>query len=221
MERTINPEIKGQAYLLMARTYHKENNFDQATKFYKLARNNFKNNDELLFNPALYLGLGQMALHNEDMKNALSYFEKGLAKNPSCKELLLVLGSIYANNPNLKRIQAAIKYLQKVIELDNVDYEARLELGNLYRSLGNDSSKKEALKLYKRSIKAMTEVHAKKPTPELINNVAILYLKLGDLKNAKKEFIKALRLSKKGGSNSSNSENETLEDLLEEKSSNY
>ena len=62
--------------------------------------------------------------------------------------------------------------------------------------MSTDSTKKEALKLYKRSIKAMTEVHGKHPTPGLINNVAILYQKLGDMANAKKEFIKALKLSK-------------------------
>ena len=228
VERTANVEVKGQAYLLMARTYHKENNFEQASKFYKLARNNFKSNQELLFNPALQMGLGQMALRNKDMKNALSYFEKGLAKNPSCKELLLVLGSIYANKSSLKKSAAAIKYLQKVIELDNVDYEARLELGNLYRSQGSDASKKEALKLYKRSIKAMTEVHGKKPTPDLLNNVAVLYQKLGDFKNARKEFIKALKLSKKdsdsdnnNSSSSNDDDNEIFIDLLKEGSSNY
>ena len=196
VERTSNDDIKGRSYLLMARTYHKEQNYEQATKFYKLARNCFKGNDELLFDPALFMGLGQMALHNKELKTALNYFDKGLAKNPNCKELLLVLGSLYANNPKLKKTQAAIKYLQKVIELDNVDYEARLELGNLYRSMSTDSTKKEALKLYKRSIKAMTEVHGKHPTPGLINNVAVLYQKLGDMANAKKEFIKALKLSK-------------------------
>ena len=42
----------------------------------------------------------------------------------------------------------------------------------------------------------MTEVHGKHPTPGLINNVAVLYQKLGDMANAKKEFIKALKLSK-------------------------
>ena len=62
--------------------------------------------------------------------------------------------------------------------------------------MSTDSTKKEALKLYKRSIKAMTEVHGKHPTPGLINNVAVLYQKLGDMANAKKEFIKALKLSK-------------------------
>lgn len=201
VERTSSDSIKGRAYLLMARTYHKEQNFEQATKFYKLARNCFKGNDELLFDPALFMGLGQMALHNNDLKTALNYFEKGLAKNPNCKELLLVLGTLYAKNPKLKKTQAAIKYLQKVIELDNVDYEARLELGNLYRSMSTDSTKKEALKLYKRSIKAMTEVHGKHPKPGLINNIAILYQKLGDMENAKKEFIKALKLSKEAHNN--------------------
>ena len=113
VERTSNNDIKGRSYLLMARTYHKEQNYEQATKFYKLARNCFKGNDELLFDPALFMGLGQMALHNKELKTALNYFDKGLAKNPNCKELLLVLGSLYANNPKLKKTQAAIKYLQK------------------------------------------------------------------------------------------------------------
>ena len=56
-----------------------------------------------LFDPALFMGLGQMALYNKELKTALNYFDKGLAKNPNCKELLLVLGSLYANNPKLKK----------------------------------------------------------------------------------------------------------------------
>ena len=70
----------------MARTYHKEQNYEQATKeFYKLARNCFKGNDELLFDPALFMGLGQMALHNKELKTALNYFDKGLAKDITAK----------------------------------------------------------------------------------------------------------------------------------------
>ena len=68
----------------------------------------------------------------------------------------------------------------------------------------------------------MTEVHGKKPTPDLLNNVAVLYQKLGDFKNARKEFIKALKLSKKDGDSDNNSsssnddDNEIFIDLLKE-----
>ena len=60
--------------------------------------------------------------------------------------------------------------------------------------MSTDSTKKEALKLYKRSI-GDDEVMENIPHG-LINNVAVLYQKLGDMANAK-EFIKALKLSKK------------------------
>ena len=181
--------------MLIARTYHIQGNLEQASKFYESARETY-NREESKMPAALFMGLGQMALHKKELNAAVHYFESGLKKNPESKDLLLMLGSIYANNEKLKKRVEATRYLQRATELDNVDYEARIELANLNRKIHTDSNLKVALKLYKRSIKAMVTAHGKKPAVELVNNVGVLHQHLGDLKSAKTEFIKALQIQR-------------------------
>ena len=97
--------------MLIARTYHIQGNLEQASKFYESARETY-NREESKMPAALFMGLGQMALHKKELNAAVHYFESGLKKNPESKDLLLMLGSIYANNEKLKKRVEATRYLQ-------------------------------------------------------------------------------------------------------------
>ena len=220
VDSTQNNGIRAESYLLIARTYHKENKLDQASKYYDLAHEAFKQSKTNMA-PALFMGLGQMALHKNDLDRAVGHFEKGLEIAPESKDLLLILGTIYANNKGLKKMTEATRYLQRATEVDNLDYRARIELANLYRDRQVDSTMKEALKLYKRSIKAMIEGYKLDPPAPLINNVALLHQQLGDMESAGVEYARALQIrrvehGKKGGEDLSLPEGEmaTLDQVL-------
>ena len=117
-------------------------------------------------------------------KSALIDFLKANSKDNDNIEIMNHIATVYLNDGNNKL--SKIWYL-KSLETDANNYEAHLGLGNIFLNIRNvDSSKYhfyKALSLEK--------------TPDILNNIGLVYIQKGEFEHATKKFTEAIQLDSK------------------------
>lgn len=180
---TENEAMKAESSYQMARSFHVQEDWNQAFKFYYQAAQ--------FASPTFVLphyGLGQLYIAKGDTENAASCFEKVLKVNPGNYETMKILGSLYASSEDQTKREQAKGYLKRVTESIPDDVEAWIELAQILEQ----SDLNGALNAYRTAVRILREkVHMEIPA-EIHNNIGAIQFKLGSLSEAREEYEGAL-----------------------------
>ncbi|XP_038214263.1 RNA polymerase-associated protein CTR9 homolog [Zerene cesonia] len=184
---TENEAMRAESCHHLARAFHAQGDCDQAFQYYYQATQFAPPNFVLP-----HYGLGQMYIYRGDTENAAQCFEKVLKAQPGNYETMKILGSLYANSPSQLQRDIARQHLKKVTEQFPDDVEAWIELAQILEQ--NDLQ--GSLNAYSTAMKILKDkVNADIPA-EILNNVAALHYRLGNLPEAMKYLEEALEREK-------------------------
>jgi tetratricopeptide (TPR) repeat protein len=141
--------------------------------YWKLRRYDYASREfeaELAVDPnhALALAyLGDIALKNNDTEKAASLLERSIQQKKNVRLAYLDLG---AARMDQKRYLAALRALQRAVELDPTQPDAHYRLGRVYQALGNSAdAEREFTKTKALHQKADAAVVLIRPTPPTLN----------------------------------------------------
>ncbi|XP_005176768.1 RNA polymerase-associated protein CTR9 homolog [Musca domestica] len=184
---TENEAMRAESCYQLARSFHAQNDYDQAFQYYyqstQIAPANFV---------LPHYGLGQMYIYRGDTENAAQCFEKVLKIQPGNYETMKILGSLYATSSSQTKRDMAKAHLKKVTEQFPDDVEAWIELAQILEQ--NDLQ--ASLAAYGTASSILTEKVKVEIPAEILNNVAALQYRLGNLKVAKEKLLDALERAK-------------------------
>ncbi|XP_035231695.1 RNA polymerase-associated protein CTR9 homolog, partial [Stegodyphus dumicola] len=183
---TENEAMRAESCYQLARAFHIQNDYDQAFQYYYQATQFASANFVLP-----QYGLGQMYIHRGDMENAAQCFEKVLKAQPGNYETMKILGSLYAHSPSQSKRDQAKAHLKKVTEQFADDIEAWIELAQILEQ----SDIQGALSAYGTATEILKDKVEADVPPEILNNVAALHYRLGNLQDAKKFYEASLERS--------------------------
>ena len=176
---TENEAMRAESCYQLARSYHVQEDYDQAFQYYYQSTQ---------FAPSNFVlpqyGLGQLYILRGDTENASACFEKVLKIHPGNYETMKILGSLYAGSAVQAKRDLAKTYLKKVTEQIPDDVEAWIELAQILEQ--NDMA--GALAAYGTAIKILQEKVQVEIPPEILNNVAALHFRLNNLPEAAKNY---------------------------------
>jgi RNA polymerase-associated protein CTR9 len=184
---TENEAMRAESCYQMARAYHAQRDFDQAFQYYYQSTQFAPNNFVLP-----HYGLGQMYIYRGDSENAAQCFEKVLKVHPGNYETMKILGSLYASSSSQSKRDTAKNHLKKVTEQVPDDVEAWIELAQILEQ--NDLQ--GSLNAYNQAVKILTEKVEAEIPPEIWNNMAALYYRIGNLSEAKNKLEQAIERAK-------------------------
>uniref|UniRef100_A0A2R5LJB8 Putative rna polymerase-associated protein ctr9 n=1 Tax=Ornithodoros turicata TaxID=34597 RepID=A0A2R5LJB8_9ACAR len=180
---TENEAMRAESCYQLARSFHVQEDFDQAFQYYYQATQ---------FAPASFVlpqfGLGQMYIFRGDTDNAAQCFEKVLKAQPGNYETMKILGSLYANSSSQSKRDQAKTHLKKVTDQFPEDVEAWIELAQILEQ----SDVHAALNAYGTATRLLQENVKADIPPEILNNVGALHFRLGNLQEARKYYESSL-----------------------------
>ncbi|WAR02104.1 CTR9-like protein [Mya arenaria] len=186
---TENEAMRAESCYQLARAFHVQSgellpagktstniqeDYDQAFQYYYQATQFASPNFVLPF-----FGLGQMYIYRGDNENASQCFEKVLKAQTNNYEAMKILGSLYSNSTEHARKETA-KFPD--------DVEAWIELAQILEQ----TDVQGALSAYGTATRILKEKVEADVPPEILNNVAALHFRLGNLQDAKVETISEL-----------------------------
>lgn len=180
---TENEAMRAESCYQLARSFHIQNDYDQAFQYYYQATQ--------FASPSFILphyGLGQMYIYRGDTENAAQCFEKVLKAQPGNYETMKILGSLYAHSTSQSKRDQAKAHLKKVTEEFADDVEAWIELAQILEQ----SDIQGALSAYGTATEILKEKVEADVPPEILNNVGALHFRLGNLQEAKKYYEASL-----------------------------
>lgn len=134
-------------------------------------------------NIAIYRAIAEVYLLISQEKNALKSLQKALLHEPNNLNLQFEVTEILMH---LRKDQEAIVTLEKILTIDPESTRAYFLLGRIYYLKGS----------FEAALSAYNKVYALKPegSPELWNNLGLLYAKMKRIDEAKDAYVKALNL---------------------------
>ncbi|KAK3600789.1 hypothetical protein CHS0354_009223 [Potamilus streckersoni] len=184
---TENEAMRAESCYQLARAFHVQGDYDQAFQYYYQSTQ---------FSPSTFVlpffGLGQMYIYRGDNENASQCFEKVLKAQHGNYETMKILGSLYSNSSDQNKRDIAKQHLKKVTEQFPDDVEAWIELAQILEQ----SDVQGALSAYGTATRILREKVEADVPPEILNNVAALHFRLGNLSDAKKYYEASLERSR-------------------------
>lgn len=182
--------MQAESCYQLARSFHVQEDYDQAFQYYYQATQFASSTFVLPF-----FGLGQMYIYRGDKENASQCFEKVLKAYPNNYETMKILGSLYATSEDQEKREIAKGHLKKVTEQYPDDVEAWIELAQILEQTDIQG----ALSAYGTATRILQEKVQADVPPEILNNVGALHFRLGNLGEAKKYFLASLDRAKAEG----------------------
>ncbi|XP_072278367.1 RNA polymerase-associated protein CTR9 homolog [Pyxicephalus adspersus] len=179
--------MQAESCYQLARSFHVQEDYDQAFQYYYQATQFAAASFVLPF-----FGLGQMYIYRGDKENAAQCFEKVLKAYPNNYETMKILGSLYAGSDDQEKRDTAKSHLKKVTEQYPDDVEAWIELAQILEQ----TDIQNALSAYGTATRILQEKVQADVPPEILNNVGALHFRLGNLGEAKKYFVASLDRAK-------------------------
>ncbi|XP_069479751.1 RNA polymerase-associated protein CTR9 homolog [Ambystoma mexicanum] len=179
--------MQAESCYQLARSFHVQEDYDQAFQYYYQATQFASTSFVLPF-----FGLGQMYIYRGDRENASQCFEKVLKAYPNNYETMKILGSLYATSEDQDKRDTAKSHLKKVTEQYPDDVEAWIELAQILEQ----TDIQNALSAYGTATRILQEKVQADVPPEILNNVGALHFRLGNLGEAKKYFLASLDRAK-------------------------
>uniref|UniRef100_A0A336K1N5 CSON010701 protein n=1 Tax=Culicoides sonorensis TaxID=179676 RepID=A0A336K1N5_CULSO len=184
---TENEAMRAESCYQLARAFHAQRDYDQAFQYYYQSTQFAPTNFVLP-----HYGLGQMYIYRGDSENAAQCFEKVLKVQPGNYETMKILGSLYANSSSQSKRDIAKNHLKKVTEQIPDDVEAWIELAQILEQ--NDLQ--GSLQAYGTAMSLLKDKVGMEIPPEILNNVAALHYRLGNLEEAQKYLQQSLERAK-------------------------
>jgi RNA polymerase-associated protein CTR9 len=181
---TENEHMQAESCYQLARSFHVQNDFDQAFQYYYQSAQ-FASSSFIL----PQFGLGQMYIARKDHENAATCFEKVLKAQPDNYETVKILGSLYANSSHAHKKDLAKTYLRKVTEQFPDDVEAWIELAGVLEQSDIPAS----LQAYQTAVKILQSTVKADIPPEIHNNIASCLFRLERYPESKKHYELALQ----------------------------
>ncbi|XP_053490385.1 RNA polymerase-associated protein CTR9 homolog [Ictalurus furcatus] len=182
--------MQAESCYQLARSFHVQEDYDQAFQYYYQATQFASATFVLPF-----FGLGQMYVYRRDKENAAQCFEKVLKAYPNNYETMKILGSLYATSDDQEKRDIAKGHLKKVTEQYPDDVEAWIELAQILEQTDIQG----ALSAYGTATRILQEKVQADVPPEILNNLGALHFRLGNLGEAKKYFLASLERAKAEG----------------------
>ncbi|KAM6949854.1 RNA polymerase-associated protein CTR9 homolog isoform 2-T2 [Lycodopsis pacificus] len=182
--------MQAESCYQLARSFHVQEDYDQAFQYYYQATQFASSTFVLPF-----FGLGQMYVYRRDRENAAQCFEKVLKAYPNNYETMKILGSLYATSDDQEKRDIAKGHLKKVTEQYPDDVEAWIELAQILEQTDIQG----ALSAYGTATRILQEKVQADVPPEILNNLGALHFRLGNLGEAKKYFLASLERAKAEG----------------------
>uniref|UniRef100_A0A4W4G577 RNA polymerase-associated protein CTR9 homolog n=1 Tax=Electrophorus electricus TaxID=8005 RepID=A0A4W4G577_ELEEL len=182
--------MQAESCYQLARSFHVQEDYDQAFQYYYQATQFASSTFVLPF-----FGLGQMYVYRRDKENAAQCFEKVLKAYPNNYETMKILGSLYATSEDQDKRDIAKGHLKKVTEQYPDDVEAWIELAQILEQTDIQG----ALSAYGTATRILQEKVQADVPPEILNNLGALHFRLGNLGEAKKYFLASLERAKAEG----------------------
>ncbi|XP_028331620.1 RNA polymerase-associated protein CTR9 homolog isoform X2 [Gouania willdenowi] len=182
--------MQAESCYQLARSFHVQEDYDQAFQYYYQATQFASSTFVLPF-----FGLGQMYVYRRDKENAAQCFEKVLKAYPNNYETIKILGSLYASSEDQEKRDVAKGHLKKVTEQYPDDVEAWIELAQILEQTDIQG----ALSAYGTATRILQEKVQADVPPEILNNLGALHFRLGNLGEAKKYFLASLERAKAEG----------------------
>ncbi|XP_036442373.1 RNA polymerase-associated protein CTR9 homolog [Colossoma macropomum] len=182
--------MQAESCYQLARSFHVQEDYDQAFQYYYQATQFASSTFVLPF-----FGLGQMYVYRRDKENAAQCFEKVLKAYPNNYETMKILGSLYAASDDQEKRDIAKGHLKKVTEQYPDDVEAWIELAQILEQTDIQG----ALSAYGTATRILQEKVQADVPPEILNNLGALHFRLGNLGEAKKYFLASLERAKAEG----------------------
>ncbi|XP_029438607.1 RNA polymerase-associated protein CTR9 homolog [Rhinatrema bivittatum] len=179
--------MQAESCYQLARSFHVQEDYDQAFQYYYQATQFASSSFVLPF-----FGLGQMYIYRGDKENASQCFEKVLKAYPNNYETMKILGSLYAASEDQEKRDIAKSHLKKVTEQYPDDVEAWIEVAQILEQ----TDIQNALSAYGTATRILQEKVQADVPPEILNNVGALHFRLGNLGEAKKYFLASLDRAK-------------------------
>ncbi|XP_070301402.1 RNA polymerase-associated protein CTR9 homolog [Salvelinus sp. IW2-2015] len=171
--------MQAESCYQLARSFHVQEDYDQAFQYYYQATQFASSTFVLPF-----FGLGQMYVYRRDKENAAQCFEKVLKAYPNNYETMKILGSLYATSDDQEKRDIAKGHLKKVTEQYPDDVEAWIELAQILEQTDIQG----ALSAYGTATRILQEKVQADVPPEILNNLGALHFRLGNLGEAKVQF---------------------------------
>ncbi|KAK0140225.1 RNA polymerase-associated protein CTR9 [Merluccius polli] len=187
--------MQAESCYQLARSFHVQEDYDQAFQYYYQATQFASSTFVLPF-----FGLGQMYVYRRDKENAAQCFEKVLKAYPNNYETMKILGSLYATSEDQEKRDIAKGHLKKVTEQYPDDVEAWIELAQILEQTDIQG----ALSAYGTATRILQEKVQADVPPEILNNLGALHFRLGNLGEAKKYFLASLERAKAEGEHDEN-----------------
>eukprot|EP00301_Raphidiophrys_heterophryoidea_P027440 c9659_g1_i1.p1 GENE.c9659_g1_i1~~c9659_g1_i1.p1 ORF type:complete len:1008 (+),score=284.05 c9659_g1_i1:410-3025(+) len=177
---TESKQIKAEALFNIARTYHAQEEYDQAGRSYQ---HSLQSSESFAL---AHFGLGQIRIAQNEITGAIASFEKVDELVPENFETSKILGALYAAE---RRYEKAREKLTSVTELWPADDDCWIELAQVLERFDVQAS----LKAYEKALKLKLQMMDEKDIPmELWNNLGALRQRTGDLQGARKAYDLAL-----------------------------
>ncbi|KAH7966563.1 hypothetical protein HPB49_017742 [Dermacentor silvarum] len=188
---TENEAMRAESCYQLARSFHVQEDFDQAFQYYYQATQ---------FAPSSFVlphfGLGQMYIFRGDVDNAAQCFEKVLKAQPGNYETMKILGSLYANSSSQSKRDQAKTHLKKANQFPE-DVEAWIELAQILEQ----SDVQGALSAYGTATRLLQDKVKADVPPEILNNVGALHFRMGNLQEARRFYEASLERSRTEANN--------------------
>lgn len=179
--------MRAESCYQLARAFHVQRDYDQAFQYYYQSTQ---------FSPSNFVlphfGLGQMYIYRGDTENAAQCFEKVLKVQPNNYETMKILGSLYANSTSQTKRDIAKTHLKKVTEQFPDDVEAWIELAQILEQ--NDLQ--GSLQAYATATHILKDKVKADIPPEILNNVAALHFRLGNMDEAREKLEQSIERTK-------------------------
>jgi RNA polymerase-associated protein CTR9 len=204
--------IKAESCYFIARAYHVSKNYERAMQFYqeavKLSEAGNYTKDGVGKDYVLpHFGLGQMHMWKKQYSEAIERFEVVVKSHPEDYDTVKVLGWLYAKQGQTasgewsEYTKRGIKFLRRAVEKRGDDIEVRLELAQLLETDSQRENTEEAKEHYRAAMKVLKR-RGIEVRPEILNNLAVLYHRLGKLESGasgrSKMFGRALKALTQG-----------------------
>ncbi|MFQ5824157.1 MAG: tetratricopeptide repeat protein [bacterium] len=192
--------------LSIGNLYYRQQKFEQVVDILKKALEIKPNHNDALAKLALsYDVLG-------NTKEATEAFQRAVEANPLDKDLIFLFG---VHHYKLKNYKQAIQLFEQVLELNPDDFEATLNIGNIYLSIAenerqklskinfnNNYSPEEILQIknsailnYKKAIPYLERALEMQPNhPNLWRNLGVAYINSGEKEKGEQALLKSEEL---------------------------
>jgi len=187
-------------YTGIANSYAKTSDYENAIKYYDLARNFYENSEDFINTNYVQLELAKIFYDTYKIEKSREILFD-IVKYEQNPPVLATKAYLQLANleDNLSNLNLALDYFKRAIELsdESMGVEILSELYFKYALILDDKDdSKNAIEFYEKCIKLSDDFNQNNFLSSAYSNIATLYFERGDSANAVKNYLKAYEIDK-------------------------